>query len=45
MTSQNIATLGNGGKLVLNKDSAPYKSMVGEKSAAGRSSLFFRGEV
>ena len=32
-------------KLVLNKDSVPYKSMLGEKSLAGRSSLFLRGEV
>ena len=32
-------------KLVLNKDSAPYKSMLGEKSLTGRSSLFLRGEV
>ena len=33
------------GKLVLNKDSAPYKCMLGEKSLAGQSSLFLRGEV
>ena len=32
-------------KLVLNKDSVPYKSMLGEKSVIRRSSLFFRGEV
>ena len=34
-----------GGKLLLNKDSAPYKSMLGETSLTGRSSIFFRGEV
>ena len=45
MTSHNLATRGNGGKLVLNKDSAPYKSILGEKSLTGRSSLFHRGEV
>ena len=33
------------GKLVLNKDCFPYKSMLGEKSLAGRRSLFFRREV
>ena len=33
------------GKLVLNKDCVPYKSMLGEKSFAVRSSLFFRREV
>ena len=33
------------GKLVLNKDSVPYKSMLGEKSLTGRSSLFLRREV
>ena len=33
------------GKLVRNKDSAPYKSMLGEKSLNGRSSLFLREEV
>ena len=33
------------GKLVLNKDCVPYKSMLGEKSLAVRSSLFFRREV
>ena len=32
-------------KLVLNKDSTPYKSMLREKSLTGRSSLFLRGEV
>ena len=32
-------------KLVLNKVSAPYKSMLGEKSLTWRSSLFLRGEV
>ena len=32
-------------KLVLNKDSAPYKSMLGEKSLTGRSSIFLPGEV
>ena len=33
------------GKLVLNKDCVPYKSMLGGKSFAVRSSLFFRREV
>ena len=33
------------GKLVLNKDCVPYKSMLGEKSFAVRSSLFFRREI
>ena len=33
------------GKLVLNKGSAPYKSMQGEKSLTWRSSLFLRREV
>ena len=33
------------GKLVLNKDCVPYKSMLGEKSLAVRSSLFFRRKV
>ena len=32
-------------KLVLNKVSAPYKSMLGEKSLTGRTSLFLSGEV
>ena len=32
-------------KLVLNKGSVPYKSMLGEKSLTWRSSLFLRGEV
>ena len=32
-------------KLVLNKDSAPHKSMLGEKSLTRWSSLFLRGEV
>ena len=32
-------------KLVLNKGSVPYKSMLGEKSLTGRSSLFLRREV
>ena len=31
--------------LVLNKDSAPYKSMLGEKSLTGRSSLFLLGKI
>ena len=29
------------GKLVLNKDSAPYNRMLGEKSLTGQSSFFF----
>ena len=33
------------GKLVLNKESVPYKSMLGEKSLTGRSSFFFCREV
>ena len=30
---------------ILNKDCVPYKSMLGDKSLAGRSSLFFRREI
>ena len=33
------------GKLVQNKDSAPYKRMLGGRSLTGRRSLFLRGEV
>ena len=33
------------GKLVLNKDCVPYKSMLEENSLAVRSSLFFHREV
>ena len=31
--------------MVLNKDSSPYKSMLGEKSLGGRRSLFLREKV
>ena len=46
--SDDVTTLGNAwqrGKLVLNKGSAPYKSMLGGKSLTRRSSLFFRGKI
>ena len=48
LASDDVTKLSNAwqrGKLVLNKGSAPYKSMPGEKSLAGRSSLFLRREV
>ena len=41
----NLSNVWQRGKLVLNKDSAPYKSMLGENTLTGRSSLFLRGEV
>ena len=48
LASDEVKKLSNAwqrGKLVLNKDSAPHKSMLGKKSLTGRSSLFLRGEV
>ena len=48
LASDDVRKLSNAwqrGKLVLNKGSAPYKSMLGEKSLTRRSSLFLRGEV
>ena len=48
LASDDVTKLSNAwqrGKLVLNKVSAPYKSMLGEKSLTWRSSLFLRGEV
>ena len=48
LTSDDVTKPSNAwqrGKLVLNKDSAPYKSMLGEKSLTGRSSLFLSGEI
>ena len=48
LASDDVTKLSNAwqwGKLVLIKDSAPYKGMLGEKSLTGRSSLFLRGEV
>ena len=48
LTSDDVTKLSNTwqrGKLVLNKVSAPYKSMLGEKSLTWRSALFLRGEV
>ena len=45
MTSQNLATHGNGEIGSEQRYRAPYKSMRGEKSLTGRSSLFLRGEV
>ena len=48
LASDDVTKLSNAwqrGKLVLNKGSAPYKSMLGEKSLPGRSSLFLRREV
>ena len=48
LASDDVTKLSNAwqrGKLVLNKVSGPYKSMLGEKSLTWRSSLFLRGEV
>ena len=48
LASDGVTKLSNAwqrGKLVLNKGSVPYKSMLGEKSLTWRSSLFLRGEV
>ena len=48
LASDDVRKLSNAwqrGKLVLNKGSAPYKSMQGEKSLTWRSSLFLRREV
>ena len=48
LASDDVTKLSNAwqrGKLVLNKESAPYKSMLGEKSLTGRSSLFLPGEI
>ena len=48
LASDDVTTLSNAWqrrKLVLNKGSVPYKSMLGEKSLTGRSSLFLRREV
>ena len=48
LASDDVRKLSNAwqrGKLVLNKGSAPYKSMLGEKSLTRRSSLFLRREV
>ena len=48
LASDDVTKLSNAwqrGKLVLNKDSAPYKSMLGETSVTGRNSLFLLGEI
>ena len=48
LASDDVTKLSNAwqrGKLVLNKGSVPYKSMLGEKSLTWRSSLFLRREV
>ena len=48
LASDDVTKLSNAwqrGKLVLNKDSVPCKSMLGEKSLAGWSSLFLHREV
>ena len=48
LASDDVAKLSNAwqrGKLVLNKESVPYKSMLGEKSLTWRSSLFLLREV
>ena len=48
LASDDVRKLSNAwqrGKLVLNKGSAPYKSMLGEKSLTWRSSLFLRRGV
>ena len=46
LASDDVTKLSNAWrKLVLNKDCAPYKSMLGEKSLPGRSSLFLLGEI
>ena len=48
LASDDVTKLSNAwqrGKLVLNKGSAPYKSMLGEKSLARRSFLFLRREI
>ena len=48
LASDDVTKLSNvwqRGKLVLNKGSVPYKSMLGEKSLTWRSSLFLRREV
>ena len=48
LASDDVTKLSNAwqrGKLVLNKDSAPYKSMLAGKSLPGRSSLFLLGEI
>ena len=48
LASDDVTKLSNAwqrGKLVLNKDSAPYKGMLGGKSLPGRSSLFLLGEI
>ena len=48
LASDDVTKLSNAwqrGKLVLNKGSVPYKSMLGEKSLTWRSSLFLRTEV
>ena len=44
LASDDVKKLSNAwqrGKLVLNKDRVPYKSMLGKKSLTGRSSLSF----
>ena len=48
LASDDVTNLSNAwqrGKMVLNKGSVPYKSMLGEKSLTWRSSLFLRREV
>ena len=48
LASDDVTNFGNAwqrGKLVLNKDSIPYKRMLGERSLTSRSSLFLPGEV
>ena len=48
LASDDVAKLSNAWqrrKLVLNKGTVPYKSMLGEKSLTGQSSLFLRREV
>ena len=48
LASDDVRKLSNAwqrGKLVLNKGSAPYKSMLGEKSLTWQSSIFLRREV
>ena len=48
LASDDVTKLSNAwqrGKLVLNKGSVTYKSMLGEKSLTWRSSLFLRGKV
>ena len=48
LASDDVTKLSNAWQraiLVLNKDSAPYKSILGEKSLTGRSSLFLLGKI